>query len=327
MSTLMQAPNIRESDGDSRALGEATATIPRRAAAFAKSFVRDPLAHWPFVAISRLAFGNTTGFRQNFYGSLNGCYHRFFARRADEYAIDAEVREMAAGLRENDIALANGWLDAGTMTSVREQILPLAEKIGDKAAYITTLEGQEIEANIPQVFEFLTDKMTAVAEEYFGSPFQIGGMSFRLTQHVPNEILRKAEVYSNRWHFDSVPTSQLAIFIILNDISTADGPTAALPLSGSKEMVKRGYRYRNTVDDTMLRALEDHPSKAEFIGPAGTVLFANTATCLHRAGIPEHGRHREWLEFRLYPCRDATNKNRISTPGILKWTHGINPAS
>ena len=323
MSTLMQAPPIRESGGDSQALGKVTATLPWRMVAFAKSFVRDPLAHWPFVAISRVIFGNTTGFRQNFYGSLNSGYHRLFGKRTTRYAVDAEIHQMAAGLRENDIALANDWLDARTLASVRDQILPLAEKMGEKGAYITTLEGKDIEENVPQAFEFLTDRVAAVAEAYFGSSFQIGGMSFRLTQHVPDDVLRKVEVYSNRWHFDSVPTSQLAVFVILNDISTADGPTAALPLSASKDVVGHGYRYRNTMDDKMLRAIEEHPSKAEFVGPAGTVLFANTATCLHRAGIPEPGRHREWLEFRLYPCRDATNTRQIRTPGILKWTHGI----
>lgn len=297
-------------------------TFFKRATRFIRHFVGAPLAHWPFVPISRKVFGNTAGFRQNLYGSLYSSYCRLFGKRSPGLFIDPEVRQLARDIRRNGFALAKGWLDLQTLQLVRGKILSHTEKENEgRNEYMKTLKTNIIVKNVPEVFRLFTPRMTAVVEEYYGSSFLIDQTGFRLTYHVPDDVLREREVYSNHWHCDCCPSSQLAVFIILNDVSEADGPTAALSISDTREMIRKGYksRNRNDVHDVLFRAMDNHPAKAQLVGPAGTILFANVARCLHRAGIPEPGRHREWLQFRLHPCLDATDTSRLRPAKIKEY--------
>jgi hypothetical protein len=282
---------------------------------FAKGFVRAPLSHWPFVPISRTVFGNTAGFRQNFYGAFSGGYHRLLGNSSSKFGRDPEVRSIVEALKRDGLAAVQGWIDPQYLTELREKILRLIETEGIKEEYISRLDARTVEQNIPEVFDILSDKVTTVIEEYYGSSFLVETTSFRLTQHVPEQVLTQGEVYSNHWHCDTCPATQVAVFIILNDVSEKDGPTAALTIAGTREAIRQGYTSRKR-DDAVFERMENLPSKVEFVGPAGTMLFANVAKCLHRAGIPEPGRHREWLQFRIFPSREATDTRRLKVPRI-----------
>ena len=115
----------------------------------------------------------------------------------------------------------------------------------------------------------------------------------------------------------------LAIFVLLNAVSTDTGPTSALNISATKKFVRNGYKSRGS-DGPLIDAIESHPSKVEMIGPAGTVMFVNVARCLHRAGIPEPGKHREWLQFRLFPSFVKTDLTNFKSARILRYTNPNN---
>ncbi len=74
----------------------------------------------------------------------------------------------------------------------------------------------------------------------------------------------------------------MAVFVILNDVCEKDGPTAALTIAGTRDAIRWGYKSRKR-DGALFERIENHPSKVEFVGPAGTILFANVCKCLHRA--------------------------------------------
>ena len=175
---------------------------------------------------------------------------------------------------------------------------------------------------VPEVFSMFNPRIRAFVEAYFSSPFLINSTSYRLTRHVPEEVRKLGEIYSDHWHTDSGPTSVLAMFVLLNDLTHEGGPTAALNIPATKAVIRRGYTSRK-LNGAMLNSIENDPAKREMVGPAGTIMFVNVARCLHRAGVPAPGHKREWLQFRLYPCSEPTDTSRLRPARILEWTNGI----
>lgn len=300
-----------------------TMTLTKRATAFARGFASDPLSHWPFPAISRRVYGNLSGFRQNLYGSIHTSYHRLTARPAEAATLEPETRAQARQLRRNGAFMVSGWLDPEVVARIGKRVLELARTEGNHhSEYMTVLEGQHLAKNAPEIFEVYNPKVRAFVEAYFGGPFLVNSTSFRLTRHVPDEVVKKGEVYSDHWHTDSGPTSVLAMFVLLKDLAPDGGPTAALEIPATKAVVRGGYTSRKDSGE-ILRQIEESPSKLEMVGPAGTLLFVNVARCLHRAGIPAPGHEREWLQFRLYPDSGPTDTTRLRPARILEWTNGI----
>ncbi len=298
-------------------------TFTKRAASFAKGFASDPFTHWPFPVISRRVYGNLSGFRQNLYGSIDTGLHRLAGRSHRPASCGTETLAQAKALREHGVAKMSGWIDPATITTLRTSVLAAAETAGSNPSeYMTLLESHAFAEHTPEVFNIFNARVSNFLEHYFGGPFLVNSGSFRLTRHVPADVLEQGEVYSDRWHTDSGPTSMLAIFVLLSDLGPDGGPTSALDIPATKDVVRQGYASRKETGQ-MTTQLENSPAWVEMTGPAGTIMFVNVARCLHRAGIPEEGKHREWLQFRLFPCRDTTDTTRLRPAKILKYTNRI----
>lgn len=296
----------------------------QRAAAFTRGFVQDPFTHWPFPGISRKVYGNLSGFRQNLYGSIDTGLHRLLGVSHNNAPCDPSDRALAKELRKLGIAKVTGWIDPAVIETVRTRILDVAQTEGQSPSeYFTMLDAQTMARHAPEAFDIFNARIEGFLEAYFGGPFLVNSGAFRLTRHVPEALLEKGEVYSDHWHTDSGPSSMLAIFVLLNDIGPDGGPTSALDVPATKDMVREGYVSRKESRD-MVQKIENHPAHTQMTGPAGTVMFVNVARCLHRAGIPAEGKHREWLQFRLFPCRDVTDTSRLQSARILKYTNRIN---
>lgn len=298
-------------------------TLTNRAASFARGFASDPFTHWPFTVISRRVYGNLSGFRQNLYGSIDTGIHRLAGLSHKKPACDAETKKLANDLRKFGFAKANGWIDPATIAKIRTPILAAAETQGSHLSeYFTILEAPTLAQHAPEAFDIFNPRINDFLEYYFGGPFLVNSGAFRLTRHVPESVLQQGEVYSDRWHTDSGPTSMLAIFVLLNDLGPDGGPTSAINIPATKDVVRQGYASRKETGQ-LTAQIENDPTRVEMTGPAGTIMFVNVARCLHRAGIPTEGKHREWLQFRLFPCRDATDTTRLRPAKILKYTNRI----
>lgn len=273
--------------------------------------------------IARRVYGNLSGFRQNFYGSIHAHYHRLTGRTRNTGLLDTEMRGLAADLRRDGLIKVSDWLDPQTVERVRAHVLKAAEAHGNRRSdYITVLEAQALAENAPEVFDLFEPRIRAFIEAYFGSAFMVNSAAFRLTRHVPDEVRSKGEVYSDHWHTDSGPTSLLAMFVLLSDLTSEGGPTSALDIGATKSVVRRGYASRQK-RGPLLDEIEAHPSRVEMTGPAGTIMFVNVARCLHRAGIPKQGLSREWLQFRLFPTKGVTDTTRLQPARILEYTNRI----
>jgi hypothetical protein len=298
-------------------------SVIRRAASFARGFAGDPFTHWPFPVLSRRMYGNLAGFRQNLYGSIDSGLHRLLGISHSKPACDPETIELVAELRRHGLAKVHGWLDDETVARIRARLLAAAETVGSNPSdYMTIVEADAFASRAPDVFDVFNERIVGFLEHYFGGPFLVNSGAFRLTRHVPEEVLAQGEVYSDRWHNDSGPTSMLAIFVLLNAVDSDGGPTSAINIPATKDIIRSGYASRKEAGQ-MTADIEANPHRVEMTGPAGTIMFVNVARCLHRAGIPAEGRHREWLQFRLFPSREATDTSRLRSAKILEYTNRI----
>lgn len=290
---------------------------------FASGFVNDPLAHWPFVPMSRTIFGNTAGARQNLYGHIHKKYCTLKGAKPKFLAKDEDTIRAAKTLKDTGFVKLDNWLDSADVAVVSKKMSDLVDQKGiQHDDYLTTLHSEEITKSIPEIFNFMTPKIQSILEDYFNSSVLVHETSFRRTFHIPQDVLDAGEVYSNHWHCDTCPISEIAMFVILSDVTPDDGPTAIIDRAATREMIGRGYKDRRDLA-TLIDYFEDNPAKAEMTGQAGTVLIAETSNCLHRAGVPAKGRRRDWLEFRLYPTTNKSCFSELKSSPIYKYTHEL----
>ena len=161
---------------------------------------------------------------------------------------------------------------------------------------------------IPKTRELLNYRICNFLEEYFQSHFKITELKLWRNFHVPDDQLKRGEIYSNNWHCDRKNSSSLKMFVYLSNVSKNDGPLFCQSIERTKEIVRMGYRDR---DHPVLEKeiLNDPKHVFAFLGNAGTVLFCHTVLCLHKAGIPTHGHYRDILQYEFAPSRKLLPKN------------------
>lgn len=302
-------------------------SVAGQAMRFARSFIKDPLAHWPFTILSRQVFGNTAGAKQNLYGGGQLLFYRLLGKRDKTIEVDSETRLAARNLRANGLLkIEQPVVPAELIAAIRDRFDALIQAKPDKAkGYIVAFGSEEIARAVPQVFELLrSPKLRGIVQEFFGSAFHVHEIVYRRTFHVPQDVAKKGEVYSDFWHCDTSPTSELALFVNLLDVDADCGPTMAVDKVHSRSLIRRHYHRRGP---EVARVLDDSIGSGRlahaFTGPAGSVMFAQTTKCLHRASIPRQGKQRDWLSIRLLPKNAPVVADRVVKNPIVRYTHGI----
>lgn len=292
---------------------------------FSRAFVSDPLAHWPFVQISRYAFGNTAGAKQNIYGGAQLAYCRLAGRWRRAPVEHAGAVAKARQLRRHGLVqFEDPIVPADLVARIRDRCDEIIRSEGMKDDKIIVLAGQDLVRKNPEVLRVLDIPLVrGMVSEFFGGGFHIDDVVYRRTFHVEEEVTRKGEVYSDYWHCDSSPTSELAMFINLLDVDDQSGPTMIVDKPNTRKFVRRYYKIRTQEAlRGMNEAIDAQGAARAFTGRAGTMLLAQSTKCLHRASIPAKGRHRDWLSFRLYPVKGKTVSDRIYKDPVYRFTHG-----
>lgn len=116
--------------------------------------------------------------------------------------------------------------------------------------------------------------------------------------HNFDESFAKKDIYGNIWHQDSHDGNKLLnIFILTADVNENDGPFIYLSRELTKKnWIKLGERNPFSYVDEVN---SDIDGQAKFTGKKGDYLIINTATCLHRASIPQS--FRDMIQVTLYP--------------------------
>jgi len=104
----------------------------------------------------------------------------------------------------------------------------------------------------------LADRLLNIAESYLGLPPAYDGMA------LVYSVADGKEEATRRWHRDREDRRMVRVAIYLNDVDADGGPF---------ELDRRGRDALRADDPGAVRSCP---------GPAGTVIFADTARCLHR---------------------------------------------
>ena len=149
---------------------------------------------------------------------------------------------------------------------------------------------------IPSVFKEIIASHHHEIVKYLGNDFLYEPSLFFRTMNMPDE-LTTYDVYSNVWHQDSHDGDRLLkIFVFLMDIGKQDGPFMFLDRENTlkywPELVERW-------DFEKIAAVPEFSEQKFAVGAKGTYLIINTASCMHRASIPQ--KYRDMMQITLYP--------------------------
>lgn len=162
---------------------------------------------------------------------------------------------------------------------------------------------------IPEIEQLLTPRIARVIEGYYGSHFRIEYVRLWRNNHVAAE-LANTDVYSNLWHNDQEPVTTLKLFVYLTAGVTRD--TGALrfhSIPNTKKIMRAGYMRRRAILPPARRLLEDQNRILYFEGGIGDTCILNPALCLHRAGVPRQGAHRDIAQFTFLPSDRPLSKD------------------
>lgn len=153
---------------------------------------------------------------------------------------------------------------------------------------------------IPELKSMITEELKELFREHFGGNFQIVYTAMWRNYHVPPEVQAEKEIFSSGWHCDGANTEEITLFINLSDVKEDDGPLHIQSIERTEELVKLGFKTRQD-PGLPLNILEDPKHLIKHTGKPGTTILANSSICMHQAGIPEAGRIRDIMQFRIDP--------------------------
>lgn len=167
-------------------------------------------------------------------------------------------------------------------------------KILEKENYCINIESPE---NLEGIEHLVSDDLKNFLEYFYKGKFKIKKIQAWRNFHVPNSILDTSEVFSNRFHLDAHKTSLINVFVFIEDINYDQGPFSILDKSLTKQLIRsRFYNNRNNNPEKKLRE-----QSYQCTGRSGDVIISQNFNCLHAAGIPAEGKHRDIIQLQIVP--------------------------
>ena len=162
----------------------------------------------------------------------------------------------------------------------------------------------------------LSDGLLDIVEAYLGGPAGYDGC---IAMH---DLADGAETGARWWHRDREDLRMVKLALYLNDIGPEDGP-----LELALTPPPRRVSYEVFRDRDFATRFPDARRNA-CIGPAGTLVFADTAAHFHR-GRPPTGRERAVVYFNYFPRNPRhpfyCDRTRVSRPMIQSLCAALGP--
>jgi hypothetical protein len=148
--------------------------------------------------------------------------------------------------------------------------------------------------SIPEILNLISKKIESIVNQYYGCHFLITHIAAYRTKNITNHADK--EVYAHKLHCDRHKINILKMFVALQDISSEDGPFTFFDKEYSKKVTKAGYKERDKCGNAQV-LINDKDKQKFFVGDFASAVICDTASCLHKAGIPLVGRKRDLLIF------------------------------
>ncbi|HEX2188389.1 MAG TPA: hypothetical protein VHG51_05795 [Longimicrobiaceae bacterium] len=257
--------------------------------------------------LPKLIYGNSAGFRNNRepVRQLRE-FQEEFARRGN--AVPGEPYASAArSLRENGYLVMERRYAGPEFEAMRARYAELME---DPDRSVATPNGAtrfivEPVAGIPELRHLLTEELERTLVAYYGTYFRIEGVRAWRNHHVPS-VSMTDDVFSNTFHCDAFPVTGLRLFVYFNDgVNRETGAFRFHDKRNTKRIIRSpGYFRRNLLSRSVKQRLLD-PQQLHFLeGDAGASMLCNVQECLHAAGVPREGSHRDILQLLIAPSNE-----------------------
>lgn len=151
----------------------------------------------------------------------------------------------------------------------------------------------------PALFRWgLQDRLLDIAEVYLGLPPAYDGVCLNYT------VADGCEVSTRKWHRDWEDRRMLKIAVYLHDVDEQGGPFQVIPRHDSAQDDRNGFNYDLADDAALAERLGPDFARAVLscAGPAGTVIFTDTARFFHR-GKPAVARDRAAIFYSYFAER------------------------
>jgi hypothetical protein len=258
------------------------------------------------VALGRLLFATTTP-------ALNHLLGRLRLRRARAARrLRAEGAPGFAGFAaQGFIHLPEGTFDASLVAAIAAAA---AERMEDDRHSLPT--GQNLARQerlfpgrvyarrlidpreIPEIEALAGPRMRQIVEGCYRAHVAIVSVDCYRIYHVEPEVRRRIDAYSHWWHFDQRPVDICKLFINLTPVTPEDGPFTIATIETSCRLLRSAaFRGRSDADFELADRHRREGGTARLLGPPGSAMLCNTQLCLHRAGVPAPGRHRDLLQL------------------------------
>ena len=259
---------------------------------------------------SKVIYGNVAGFRENLAG------RRKLSSTRSKLNIDKSKEPLIKELKKNAVLGLGNPYDKSLLEIIQKKYNSIIEN--EEHSYVRTEYKGKVYSrtpklahkNIPELSQLLTEDIIQLIEGWYNGHFQVRYLICWRNYHVPPEVVKEAETFSDRWHCDRRNTDIFKLFVNLSDVTDKDGPFHIQTISRTKELLKMGFRSRhkyNVSNETLL----DPNRVIKAVGSVGTALLCNTELCLHKAGIPEKGHFRDIIQFQFIASKTPLADNWI----------------
>jgi hypothetical protein len=242
--------------------------------------------------------------------------------------VSAVNRKHAQTLKDDGIVKLNQTADVSALVEIKEAFDEVVRN--EEFTYSTGVGGEDYRLGIDSNSYNMVDEFSAlnrivsedikdILQSYYGALFKPVDARIWRNHHVPVEI--ESEAFSNYSHIDEIATDLVKVFIYLTDVTEDHGPFQAIPQQITKKIRQEKTSlfgsYRYPPED--IRPIISEPFK--FTGKRGSIAICHTATCLHRAGVPTAGNHRDLLQITFAPSDVSMADEWLSQPESLNHGH------
>lgn len=151
----------------------------------------------------------------------------------------------------------------------------------------------------PEIFHWgLNERLLDIAEAYIGLPAAYDGMALIYTVADGNEL------GTRKWHRDREDRKMIKIAVYCTDVTDRGGPFELISRGDTSQGVDDRYAFELGTEEVLSKRLGADYARdiVSCTGPAGTVIFADTARFFHR-GAPAHDKDRAALFYCYFANR------------------------
>lgn len=196
------------------------------------------------------------------------------------------------------LGLADGRAVASQAAALAESFLEEARDLSANGEAFIIVPPERVAAH-PAIYHLgLQDRLLDIAENYIGLPPAYDGVTINYT--VPDG----REISTRKWHRDWEDRRMLKVAIYLHDVDETSGPFQMIRRHDTMQSDRAGFNYELADHAALTQLLGPNYSEdiVSCCGPAGTVIFTDTARFFHR-GKPTTERERTALFYSYFADR------------------------